>query len=264
MRKSILVLLFLLTVLIIVCVYQKTYTIYSSSSNELTLIERKPVTQEKKSDNTVAAEKEKTSVLPVFLAPTLAKPVETKKTDEIKPVSEIIPAAKADEDIEIKTEEVEQAPVTEPEAKTDTTEKIKATPVTDNSVPAEKVSATQSKEPSVPEPEEIEKQKTEDTEKSKPVMQNAAEKEIVDYVMWALNNRDIALKNRDEVEARIQELIRKALDDRELALKERQAVLNERSENETALVKLQTELIDARDASYESVINPKTTNEGKK
>ena len=75
--------------------------------------------------------------------------------------------------------------------------------------------------------------------------------------MWALKNRDIALKNRDEVEARIQELITKALNDRKV-------VLEERNKNEVALEKLQTEQINARDASYESVINPKTTNQGEK
>ena len=102
------------------------------------------------------------------------------------------------------------------------------------------------------------------TPKAEPVTQNASEKEIVDYIMWALKNRDIALKNRDEVEARIQELITKALNDRKVALNDRKIVLDERSNNEVELEKLQTELIDARDASYESVINPKTTNQGEK
>ena len=74
--------------------------------------------------------------------------------------------------------------------------------------------------------------------------------------MWALKNRDIALKNRDEVEARIQELINKALNDRKI-------VIEERTQNEVALEKLQIELIDARDADYQSVINPKIT-QGKK
>ena len=122
-------------------------------------------------------------------------------------------------------------------------------PATKKSTSAPKVPAVITKEINTPKPVV--------TEKTKPVTQTAGEKEIVDYIMWALKNRDIALKNRDEVEARIQELVTKAFEDRQI-------VLDERSKNEVALENLQTELIDARDASYESVINPKTTNQGEK
>jgi len=226
MKKFVLPLIALLSVLIVTCVYQKTYTIYSTSSNELTLVERKATPQSKNTAETVVVEKteEKTSTLPVASVPTPTKPVEVKPVLENKPV--------------VKTEKT-----VEKEAKVD------ASPATEKSTPAPKVPAVMTKETNTPKPVV--------TEKTNPVTQTAGEKEIVDYIMWALNNRDIALKNRDEVEARIQELVTKALNDRKV-------VLEERSKNEVALEKLQTELIDARDASYESVINPKTTNQGEK
>ncbi len=229
MKKSVLVLLLLLVVLIVTCVYDKTYTIYSTSSaKEIILVERKNVSKQENTTQTVGEWRKeiKSTALPVATAPTSTKPVEVKPEPEVahKPV--------------VKTEKT-----VEKEAKK------KTVPSTKNSIPAAKVPAILTKEASAPKPVT--------TDKTKPVTQNAEEKEIVDYLMWALKNRDIALKNRDEVEARIQELITKALNDRKV-------VLEERNKNEVALEKLQTEQINARDASYESVINPKTTNQGEK
>lgn len=227
MNKSILALLFLLVTLILTCVYEKTYSIYSADApKELILVERNDTPQSKSTAETAAVKKkeEKTSTLPVVSVPTPTKPVEVKPVLEKKPV--------------VKTEKT-----VEREAKVD------ASPVTKKSAPAPKVPVVTTKETNAPKPVVI--------EKTEPVTQTAGEKEIVDYIMWALKNRDIALKNRDEVEARIQELVTKAFEDRQI-------VLDERSKNEAALAKSQTELIDARDASYESVINPKTTNQGEK
>ena len=229
MKKSVLVLLLLLVVLIVTCVYDKTYTIYSTSSGkEVILVERKNVSKQENTTQTVGEWREeiKSTALPVATAPTSTKPVEVKPEPEVAHKSVV------------KTEKT-----VEKEAKK------KTVPSTKNSIPAAKVPAILTKEASAPKPVT--------TDKTKPVTQNAEEKEIVDYLMWALKNRDIALKNRDEVEARIQELITKALNDRKV-------VLEERNKNEVALEKLQTEQINARDASYESVINPKTTNQGEK
>lgn len=262
MKKSVFVLLVLLAVLIVTCVYQKTYTIYSTSPKKLTLVERETTTQSQSIAKPVAAEKkeEKTSTLPIVSVPTPTKPVEVKPEPETKSVSEHKPAVKADKIVEEKstttTKSIKELipfyqKMVEKEAKE------KAALSTKNSISEPKVPATQTEEASASKPVAIEEPKVESIDKTKPVAQKSGEKEIVDYLMWALKNRDIALKNRDEVEARIQELITKAL-------KDRQIVLDERSKNEVALKKLQTELIDARDASYESVINPKTTNQGEK
>lgn len=240
MKKSVLVLIVLLAVLIVTCVYQKTYAIYSTSPKELTLIERKTTTQSESTAKTAAVERkeQKTSTIPVVSVPTPTKPIEVKPVPKTKPVLAHKPV--------VKTEKVVAKEVKE-----------KAAPSKTNSTPAAKVPAVLTKKASIPKPEATQKSKTESEDQSQPVTQNAAEKEIVDYIMWALNNRDIALKNRDEVEARIQELITKALNDRKV-------VLDERSKNEVELEKMQAELIDARDTSYESVINPETTNQGEK
>ncbi len=264
MKKSVLVLLLLLVVLIVTCVYDKTYTIYSTSSaKEIILVERKNVSKQENTTQTVGEWRKeiKSTALPVATAPTSTKPVEVKPEPEVahKPVvktektvekeakEETVPSTKP---VEVKPEpEVAHKPVVKTEKTIEKEAKKKTVPSTKNSIPAAKVPAILTKEASAPKPVT--------TDKTKPVTQNAEEKEIVDYLMWALKNRDIALKNRDEVEARIQELITKALNDRKV-------VLEERSKNEIALEKLQTEQINARDASYESVINPKTTNQGEK
>ena len=244
MKKSILALLFLLVTLILICVYEKTYTIYSADApKELILVKRETTVDNKNAVNAVVAE-EKTSTISVSTA---------KKHTEINPDSKTDNTPTTTKSVSIVKESVEEesTTTTKPmkelipfyQKMAEKEAKEKAAPSTKNSTPAQKVPTVITKEVTTP--------------KAEPVTQNAGEKEIVDYIMWALKNRDIALKNRDEVEARIQELITKALQDR-------QVVLDERSKNEIALEKQQTALIDARDASYESVINPKTTNQGEK
>jgi len=252
MKKSVLALLILLAVLIVTCVYQKTYTIYSTSPKELTLVERDTTA---KSTVKTGAVEEKTSTIPVVSVPTPIKPVEVKPLLETKPIvvhKPVLKTEKAAPSAENTTVDVK--PVIEPKPT------VAHKPVVKTEKPVEKEvkeKSAPSAKGTTPKAVTTEKPSTESTDKPKPVTQNAGEKEIVDYIMWALKNRDIALKNRDEVEARIQELITKALNDRKI-------VLEERSKNEIALEKLQTELIDARDASYESVINQKTTTQGEK
>ncbi|WP_309498030.1 hypothetical protein [Sulfurovum sp.] len=240
MKKSILALLILLVVLIVTCVYQKTYTLYSTSPKELTLIER--ASTEKSAVKTVAVEKIP-STIPVVSVPTPIKPVEVKPLVETKPAVVHTPVTETEDTVK---KEAKEKPSIE------STDKTK--PVRKN---AEEKALVLPKETSAPKVVTAEKSSTESTNEIQPATHNAADKEIVDYIMWALNNRDIALKNRDEVEARIHELITKALNDRKV-------VLDERSKNEVVLEKQQTELIDARDADYESVINPKTTTKGEK
>lgn len=258
MKKSVLALLILLAVLIVTCIYDKTYTIYSTSPKKLTLVERKTTARSESTVKTDAVEKkeEKTSILPVI---SVATP--TKDT-EVNPEPETKPAVKTDKTVEIQATAAETKSMKElmsfyQEMKN---KKDKETAT----LSAEAVPAITTKEVTTPKPVVTKKSKKENTHEVEPVTQNTGEKEIADYIMWALNNRDIAIKNRDEVEARIQELITQALNDRKVALADRKVVLDERSKNEIALENMQTELIDARDASYESVTNPKTTNQGEK
>ena len=250
MQKSIFVLLVLLALLIVTCVYEKTYTIYATSPNELKLIERKPIAQGESTDHTIPVEKKevKAVIPPVVTAPKPIKPVEVKPEPKPKPVVE--------ERTALEPKEVVQKEVTKKEVESSTKEKT-APPIA-TTVTAPKTPVAIKKEVSLPEPMPTQKSTAEAS------VEKTDEKEIVDYLMWALNNREIALKNRDEVEARIEELITNALNNRKIALDERKAVLDERSNNELELEKHQAELIDARDASYESVTNPTTTNEGEK
>lgn len=253
MKKSIFVLLVLLAVLIVTCVYEKTYEIYSTSPKELTLIERKSSTQ---SDSaaanvpvTVEKKVEKTSA-PVSAVPIVTKPVAVKPA----PVVKSEPKVKT-------TTEMKVVPAEKPAIKT---EKIVSKEVKKETTPSQKLPAVLTEEANVSKPAAIQKNTAVSTNKQTPEVEKSGEEEIVDYLMWALKNRDIAMKNRDEVEARIHELITKAINDRKIALADRKVVLDERSKNEVELEKLQTEQIDARDASYESITNPKTTNQGEK
>jgi len=243
MQKSVLALLGLLSALIVTCVYQKTYTLYSTSPKEITLVESATPAQNKSTVQTVAVEKKEEKTSPVISVPTSKKPVEVKPEPDTKPITVDAPVVTTTKSVGKETVKKEA--------------KEKSAPEKTIQKPAQKVPAITTKKENTPNPAVTEKSNPESTLKAEPVTQSAAEKEIVDYIMWALKNREIALKNRDEVVARIQELVTKALNDR-------QVVLEERSKNEVALEKMQTELIDARDASYESVINPKTTNQGEK
>lgn len=250
MKKSVLALLVLLGILIVTCVYQKTYTIYAAYPKELTLIERKTTIEPHHTAKAVSVEKieEKPSALPVISAPTPVKHKEAKPESqsisavEKKSVPENKPAKKTEKSST-------QAIVKETKAKT-------IAPLTNDTV--------ETKEPAVSAKKENKAQsavkqapKTEMHLQKETVVKNNSEEEIVNYLMWALKNRDIALKNRDEVQARIQELITKALNDRKV-------VIEERTKNEVILEKREAELIDARDASYENVTNPKTTIQGEK
>lgn len=70
--------------------------------------------------------------------------------------------------------------------------------------------------------------------------------EEIDSLMEALKDRDTALKNRDELELHIQQLIKQALDDRFNAI----AYMNK---EELRLLKMQKELLAHRDIAYEKI-----------
>jgi len=227
MKKSVFVLLLLLTVLIVTCVYDKTYTIYSNSSaKELILVEQKNVSKQENTTQTVGEWRKdlKSTALPVTTVPVKKK------------------------DAEAKTEVVKKS-VVKPTQLIENTHKVESkSSIKSNSTSAQKAPIAVKKE--VHESKDMKSNTVAKT-------QEKSEKELVDYLMWALKNRDIALKNRDEIEARIQDLITQALNDRKI-------VIEERSKNEIILDQLQIELIDARDTSYENITNPKTTTKGEK
>lgn len=79
--------------------------------------------------------------------------------------------------------------------------------------------------------------------------------EIVDYVMWALENRNIALANREKVVLRIEELVKKILD-------ERLKTIEKRDNRMLALEKQQQETLDARDIMYQKILQTNTIHTG--
>ncbi len=68
----------------------------------------------------------------------------------------------------------------------------------------------------------------------------------IDTLVQALKEREVALKNRDEFELHIQQLINQALEDRSAAI----AHMNQ---EELRLIELQKELLKTRDIAYDKI-----------
>jgi len=205
MKKTIAALLVLLTVVIVTCVYQKTYEIYDTSPKKVTLIK---INSTDKNEGIPSAN---------ISVPTPVKPVTITVTQPVFTVEKPVAVGQSKKSVPVKTAKVEK----------------------------------EEQEPTTPSLIDIIfNNNTADT-------QSPAHKEIVDYIIWALKNREIALKNRDEVEKRIHELAQQAMNEREL-------VLEERNQQQDTLQKRQKQLIEDRDASYKRVIDQQTTNNGEK
>jgi len=170
MNKSIFTLLFLLLLLIVTCVYQKTYTLYAQTTEV---------------DTTVNVVKE-------------AEIQSFQKEQPIKIVDHNVVTAH------------EGRRVKEPTI----LEKIKTTV---SSVIASNKNDHQTKiSPTV---ETENKIITQIKTMEKPVVKTEAEeKEVVDYLLTVLDERDLALIHRDEAESRLHALIKKALENRRLAI----------------------------------------------
>lgn len=165
MKKSILVLLFLLLGLIVTCVYQKTYALYALQNHE-----------------------QSTPVQNVTTETTTPKQVREK---EVKNT--------------VKTPNSPQHIVTQTNKKD-----VPNTPTTKvvNPVHSEKVLVF----------------------KHKPATQ-MEEKEVVDYLLGILNDRDLAIKKRDAVEENLHVLIKKALEERRVVIENMEKDAVTRAEN---------------------------------
>jgi len=191
MKKSILVLLFLLFLLIVTCVYQKTYTIYSLQNTETLLI-----------SETVVSDK---------------KVVKTKKEPIQKPV------------------------IHREKTKVPTPSKVKPAPKAVAPTFVHKPSHTEKDMPKVIVKKVISEQK-------KVNSHIVEEKEVVDYLLSILNERDVALTQRDSVEENLHALIKKALENRRIVIKQME-------ENARAQEKHTQTLLDARDKASKTVTN---------
>ncbi len=175
MKKSILVLLFLLLGLIVTCVYQKTYALYALQNHE----QSTPVQNVTTETTTHKQVREKEVKTPVE-TPNSTQHVVTQTNKKAVPN---IPTGKV-----VKLVHSENVI-------------LKNKPATPISKPAS-VQTTQMEE-----------------------------KEVVDYLLSILNDRDLAIKERDTVEQNLHILIKKALEKRRIVIQdmEKDAVI--RTEN---------------------------------
>jgi len=87
------------------------------------------------------------------------------------------------------------------------------------------------------------------------VTYNTSEEEIVDHLVEALKQQDLAFKNRDKFLLEIEALIEKALDDRN-------AAIAHRKKEGLALKKTQKVLLNERDLNTKKIPEPYTINPG--
>ena len=267
MKKTILALFLLLFILIVTCAYEKSATIYSNSLAEhptpMDVIETDTLIVIKEAANTVVAPVKEKAVV----AKTIEKQIEAKTVVQSKketprpPLSE---STREEEEAEktllaklksavlkrlqsfdTKTEEEEKTEQSKPVIETQNHQEVK------DLLP--KVAHTTSEEESKPVALENASAAIENI--SLTVTYNTSEEEIVDHLVEALKQQDLAFKNRDKFMLEIEELIKRALDDRCVAI-------SHRKKEELALKKTQKVLLDERDLNTKKIPEPYTINPG--
>ena len=178
MKKSIFLLLFLFLVLVITCVYQKTYTLYENTH----------------------AEDENTKQI-VSIAAVTSPKKEQAVPEQKKVVQATLKVAN-----EPKSEMVTEKPAKE----LSFLEKIKTTVA--SAVTSEK------KDVPVNEVVEEKSKPLVITTKEHTVTTEVEEKEVVDYLLTVLKEQDVALAKRDEAESKLHALITQVLEERHIAI----------------------------------------------
>ena len=244
MKKTIFALFVLLLLLIVTCVYQKTSIIYSNSAGKHitppNVIETDTLIASKASAKTpIIPEKEETIV---------AKIIEKK--------IEVKAAVKSEQPATAQAEKKTAKPVStqsvEEEGKEQTLlSKLKAAVMKrlrSSDQEAEEKFLEESKAVA-PENTPVTPEKTPAIIKSTPavietmaltVTYNTSEAEIVDHLVEALKNQDLAFKNRDTFLLEIEALIKRALEDRFIAIENRK-------KEEQVLDKAQKVLLEERE-----------------
>lgn len=200
MKKTLFVLFLLLFILIITCVYQKTYTIYS---------------QQTTIENNVSQ--------PV---------VEVKSLSHINTKNEVVTTKKEPIQEATLLERIQSSVMSvmtsdEDENKTKAVNKLSNTQTNDS------VATTNDAQPLGKE-----------------------EQEIVDYLISVLKERDLAIAERDKVEAQLQDIINKALEERRLAIDNMHSEVD-RLEKEKKI------LLEERDLTAKLLETKHTNEEGK-
>jgi len=221
MKRTLFALLFLLFLLIIACVYQKTYTLYSIQTTQeqepaVVIHEERENTIEKKDMHTVVSDttKKKEQVIPQTISKTDIATVAPTSTEEKPKESSLL-------------------------------EQIKST-VTQTFTPAQDVAK---KETVVV----VEKVISHTPEISKKEMQQV-EDDAVDYLLTVLKEHKDALGERDAAESRLHAMIEKVLEDRKKAIANMEDVA-------ALSKKAQATRIEKRDQTSQKIIENNTKGE---
>ncbi len=289
MKKTILALFLLLFILIVTCAYEKSHTIYAKTAKEHTaplhntepvsiaIIEKpvKPVTPPVKeqiiADKTllkknevkmvVQSEKEKAIVAKSIEKQTEVKTVvQSEKETPKPPISENTSEEEAAEKTllaKLKSAVLKRLQSFATKIKEEETEQNKPLLETQNHQEVKdllpKVVHNTSEEESKPVALENASAVIENIALT--VTYNTSEEEIVDHLVEALRNQELAFKNRDKFMLEIEALIQRALDDRCAAI----AYIKK---EELALEKTQKVLLDERDLNTKKIPEPYTINPG--
>jgi len=235
MKKSILALFVLLLIFILTCVYQKTYQIYAKTNDNTATTESATLPSQPSEPAAILPNtKKEDTVLKVETTKVIAIK-STPKEPEITALKKVIETATA-------TKTIKAVPV---ETSTKKPEEVKKKEITLTKPTIEKESKTVTKK--------------EPAKKTVPIASITVKEDHdlkeIDSLMQALKDRDIALKNREELELHIQQLIKKALDDRFKAI----AYMNK---EELRLLELQKELLNVRDIAYKKIGQTNTPTSG--
>ena len=286
MKKTILALFLLLFILIVTCAYEKSHTIYAKTAKEHTAplhntepvsiaIIEKPVTPPVKeqiiADKTllkkdevkmvVQSEKEKAIVAKSIEKQTEVKTVvQSEKETPKPPISENTSEEAAAEQTllaKLKSAVLKRLQSFATKIKEEETEQNKPVLETQNHQEVKdllpKVVHNTSEEESKPVALGNASAAIENIALT--VTYNTSEEEIVDHLVEALRNQELAFKNRDKFMLEIEALIQRALDDRCAAI----AYIKS---EELALEKTQKVLLDERDLNTKKIPEPYTINPG--
>ena len=266
MKKTISALSLLLFILIVTCAYQKSATIYANSLEEhptpMDVIETDTLIVIKEPANTVVAPVKEKAVV----AKTIEKQIEVKtlvESEKETPKPPISESTREDEESEktllakLKSAVLKRLQSFDTKTKEEETEQSKAVPETQNHQEVKdllpKVAQHTSEEESKPVALENASAVIENI--SLTVTYNTSEGEIVDHLVEALRQQELAFKNRDKFMLEIEALIKRALDDRWVAIAYRK-------KEELALEKTQKVILDERDLNTKKIPKPYTINPG--
>ena len=237
MRKTLVALLFLLFLLIIACVYQKTYTLYAIQTTE----EQEPVVIiHEESIRTI--EKEEVATV-VKETPQKEINAAKKTTAHKKPEEKVETTQKGTEKLHAVV--TPSSTVKDDKQETSFIEKIKTT-----------ITETFSSKKEAPHTEKVvlvEKVVSHTPEVSKKEIQKV-ENDAVDYLLTVLKEHKDALSERDEAESRLHALIEKVLEDRKKAIASMEEVA---ASSATA----QATRIEKRDQASQTIIQNNTKGE---